>query len=316
MVTASLRQRRPFPSRRADRKNERCEPANLGTIGLNPGVADILYVTTGLDIGGAETMLAQLILRLRERGHRQRVFSLTGAGIIARTLQSEGIDVTGLDVRTPLRGLAAAWHLAGEIRRMRPDVVQGWMYHGNLAALLAHRLAGRPSHTRVFWNLRASNIDLQRYGGILRWSARLSRMPDLIIANSKAGADFHLRQGFQPRRFEIVHNGIKTDTFRPDAALRSEVRARFGIASDAVVALHAARVDPMKDHATFLTAVQQVPEVTALLVGAGTEKLPLPLNARALGLRQDMDQLYVMADIVISSSAFGEGFSKDRKSVV
>ncbi len=45
------------------------------------------------------------------------------------------------------------------------------------------------------------------------------------------------------------------------------------------------------------------------MVGAGTEALPLPSNVRALGLRRDTERLYAAADIVASTSAFGEGFS-------
>src|SRR6185437_9493423 len=64
-----------------------------------------------------------------------------------------------------------------------------------------------------------------------------------------------------------------------------------------------------KDHSTFLSAMAKLPHLRGILVGSGTETLSLPENVRALGLRQDMAQLYATADIVVSSSAFGEGFS-------
>jgi glycosyltransferase involved in cell wall biosynthesis len=65
----------------------------------------------------------------------------------------------------------------------------------------------------------------------------------------------------------------------------------------------------MKDHASFLAAMRALPNHNALLVGSGTETLPLPPNVRALGPRADPERLYPAADIVVSSSAFGEGFS-------
>ena len=46
-----------------------------------------------------------------------------------------------------------------------------------------------------------------------------------------------------------------------------------------------------------------------LVVGAGTSHLTTPPNVRRLGFRADMARLYPIADIVVSSSAFGEGFS-------
>ena len=65
----------------------------------------------------------------------------------------------------------------------------------------------------------------------------------------------------------------------------------------------------MKDHATFLAAMEDLPELRGLLVGTDTESLPRPDNVKALGLRRDIERLHRAADIFISSSAFGEGFS-------
>ncbi len=183
------------------------------------------------------------------------------------------------------------------------------MYHGNILAALAHLLAGRRARRQLYWNLRASNMDAARYGRIVRLSAMLSRVPDLIIANSQAGKEFHINQGFRPQRIEVIANGIDTQKFRPDAQLRAARRSELGISSDAAVAIHAARVDPMKDHPVLLAAMAAIPQVYGLLVGAGTETLHVPANVRALGMRRDMEQLYAVADLVVSSSAFGEGFS-------
>ena len=47
----------------------------------------------------------------------------------------------------------------------------------------------------------------------------------------------------------------------------------------------------------------------ALLIGAGTEKLRGGRNVASLGRRNDVARLLAAADFVVSSSAFGEGFS-------
>jgi glycosyltransferase involved in cell wall biosynthesis len=131
----------------------------------------------------------------------------------------------------------------------------------------------------------------------------------LIIANSEAGEKFHIERGFRPRQSKVIGNGIDTEKFRPDPQRRAIGRAELGIPPEAIVAIHVARVDPMKDHPTLLAALGALPQVQGLLVGAGTQTLSLPQNVRALGVRRDVDQLYPLADIVVSSSAFGEGFS-------
>jgi glycosyltransferase involved in cell wall biosynthesis len=65
----------------------------------------------------------------------------------------------------------------------------------------------------------------------------------------------------------------------------------------------------MKDHATFLAAMSTLPHVQGIMVGDGTDQLKAPANVRGLGVRSDSARLYTGADIVVSSSAFGEGFS-------
>ena len=65
----------------------------------------------------------------------------------------------------------------------------------------------------------------------------------------------------------------------------------------------------MKDHATFLAAMAELPSLTGVMVGEGTSELAAPPNVRALGRRRDTPALYAAADIVASTSAFGEGFS-------
>src|SRR5690606_18204571 len=136
---------------------------------------------------------------------------------------------------------------------------------------------------------------------LIRVGARLSGRPDVIVANSTAGVRAHLAHGYRPRRLEVIPNGIDTDRFRPDPAARADLRAALGLAPDARVAIHVARVDPMKDHASLLDAFRNLPEVALLLVGSGTQRLSLPPNAQALGRRDDVAALLSAADIIVSS---------------
>jgi glycosyltransferase involved in cell wall biosynthesis len=269
----------------------------------------ILHVISGLSIGGAEATLVQVAAALQARGLPQHVVNVSNLDGNVPELKSRGIDVTMLGVNSVAGASVGVARLARLIRRLDARVVQGWMYHGNIIAALAHCVAGGGNRRRLYWNLRASNMDAARYDRIIRLGAWLSRWPDLIIANSQAGAVFHLGRGYQPRRLEVIGNGIDTQKFRPDPVARAAMRAEFGIPMHAVVAVHAARVDPMKDHATLLAALAAVPQVVGLLAGAGTEILTVPPNVRALGLRRDLARLYAGADLVLSSSAFGEGFS-------
>ena len=254
-------------------------------------------------------MLVQLASALQSRGWPQHVVSLRGRGVHADALEDAGVRVSTLNVSSKLKGPAGELRLIRLLRRVEPEILQGWMYHGNLAAAFAHRLAPGANSRRLYWNLRASNMDSERYGGIIGWNARFSGWPDIVIANSEAGQAFHREQGFTARREAVIHNGIDTEKYRPNDEARKSIRAELGIASDAIVAIHIARVDPMKDHKSFLDAMDACPDVTGLMIGLGTRKLEHPSNVMALGLRHDIERLYPAADLVVSSSAFGEGFS-------
>jgi glycosyltransferase involved in cell wall biosynthesis len=187
------------------------------------------------------------------------------------------------------------------------------MYYGDLAALLALALSGRRKATHLIWSIRCSAMDWRSYGLalslVVKACALLSRSPDVVTANSVAGLKSHLALGYHPRRTQVLANGIDVDHFRPDAAARIAVRSELGIPENAVVLAHVARVDAMKDHGSFLAAMAALPDVFALLAGAGTESLAAAPNLFRLGRRCDVARLFAAADIVVSSSCRGEGFS-------
>jgi glycosyltransferase involved in cell wall biosynthesis len=269
-------------------------------------MTDIVHVISGLGTGGAESMLAQLAGALQRRGFSQHVVNLSARGAKADDIEAAGVPVTSLNLQA---APAAAWKLIRLITSAKPKVLQGWMYHGDVSATLAHYLAPGRRDRRLFWNIRASNMDSRRYGRLIRLNAWLSRFPDLVLANSQTGLDFHLAKGYQPYRTKVIPNGIDVDKFRPDPRKRRKARSEFGLKEGAVVAVHVARVDQMKDHKTFLSAMAMTPQVQGLMIGTDTERLDSPSNVRGLGVRSDLDQLYAAADAVVSSSAFGEGFS-------
>ncbi len=94
------------------------------------------------------------------------------------------------------------------------------------------------------------------------------------------------------------------------------MRGELGLTeADRVIGM-VARVDPQKDHASFLAAAAELvakrPDVRVLLVGRGTRELPLPEALRAatvaVGERADVPRLMRALDLLVSASAYGEGF--------
>lgn len=271
----------------------------------------VLHVITGLHTGGAETMLCALVERTRQQVG-QHVVSLIEGGSSAERLKKRNISVSHLGMTKGVPDPRAIWRLRRLIKAYRPHIIQSWMYHADLMASLARGSMWPPSSKpRLAWGIRCSDMDLSRYGWglnlVVKTNARLSATPDTIIVNSYAGKKAHIGLGYNAEKMQVIPNGIDTLRFSPNLAARQAMRAHLGISEKTPVLIHVARVDPMKDHGTLIAAVQDFPGVL-ILVGAGTEGIGNSTSIRGLGRRDDIPDLMAAADILVSSSAFGEGF--------
>ena len=285
----------------------------------------ILHVITGLGTGGAETMLYKL-LQATNGDVEARVLSLMEGGSNARLIEALGVPVSFLGMeRGSLPGPAAIWRLLKAMREFRPNLVQGWMYHGNLAAWMGARLSGlRP---RLFWNLRQTLYDIRRETKLTRWLIRLgawlSPAVDKIIYNSEVSARQHESAGYGSGKRVVIPNGFDVGVIESEADARQSVREEFGLAPDALLVGQVARHHPMKGHLQMLQAaasvVQSNPHARFLLVGHGVTpantNLAEPIHAIGLddklilaGERADVARLMAAMDVMVSASEWGEGF--------
>jgi glycosyltransferase involved in cell wall biosynthesis len=273
----------------------------------------ILHVIPGLRGGGAEHMLTRLVTAKRAQPIKPVVADLLGGSELAATIREAGVPVHELGLGHPATLPLAFFRLIHLIRRLRPAAIQSWLYYGDLLALWALERSGLRNSTRLYWGVRCSDIDLSQYGHALRWTIaaciRRSDRPDAVVANSYAGRDVHRRVGYAPRAFPVIPNGIDLSRFQPDATARSRTRAQLEIPDGEPLVLQVARVDPMKDYASLLTLAASLPDIAFVIAGNGTQQLSAPPNVTALGIRADVAALYAAADVLILTSAFGEGFS-------
>lgn len=275
----------------------------------------VLHVITGLGSGGAERQLASLV-RCSDPGQvTHRVISLMDDGVYGADLRAAGVRLDSLNLRKGHFSPATGLTLARLMRGFKPDLVQTWLYHADLAGLLAAQLAGRPP---VVWSLRCSDMPLHP---MVRLLSLLSRWPAAVVANSDAGLAAHLRSGYHPRWSCVIPNGIDTEKFRPDPDARAQVRAAFDVPDDVTLVGCFARHDAMKDHAGLLAAFGRLdPSVRLMLAGTGTgpenEVLTAQMVAAGLdpkrllrlGERRDVPNLQAALDLFVLGSAYGEGF--------
>jgi glycosyltransferase involved in cell wall biosynthesis len=285
----------------------------------------ITFLARSLNYGGAETQLVALAKGLHHLGHSIEVVVFYPDGPLERELREAGVPVQSLGKRGRWDVLGFLFRLLQAIRRQKPDVLHGYLVVSNILTILLKIASPR---THIVWGVRASKLDLSRYDWLTLVSNRveraLSRFADLIIVNSYAGLEHAVAQGFPRRRMLVIPNGIDTERFRPDAKEGRQVRKDWGLRDDLKVIGLVSRLDPMKDHPTFIRAAAHLlgerSDLCFVCVGDGTAnyrqellRLCEELNASEYfiftGALANMPAIYNVMDVVVSSSSFGEGFS-------
>jgi glycosyltransferase involved in cell wall biosynthesis len=290
---------------------------------------DVMHVITGLATGGAETMLAKLLTARRDPLLRPTVVSLMDHGTIGKALEAQGVRLITLGASRGAPSVALIRGLWKVIRKERPAVIQGWMYHGNIAAWTAWRLLHRKP--ALFWNVRhtpePSHREARLTQVLIRAGAALSRQPRAIVYAGHASARRHEELGYTPERSVVVPNGFDCELFAPNASARAEVRHELGLPDDIPVIGMVARWHAVKDHPTLLRAVgltvaqairdgRPIPRL--VLVGRGADEHNDQLKAlaaenglttqlHALGERRDIPRLTAALDVLVNSS-LSEGF--------
>src|SRR6218665_1324432 len=123
-----------------------CKRGDGGMTETHP--ATVLHVITALNNGGAEAMLAKLVLAARDGNgqpvhQRHVIVSMMPPGVVGRQLLAQGVPVHTLGMKRGRPDLVGLFRLLRLVRTVRPDVIQGWMYHGNIAAWLARQIGWR-----------------------------------------------------------------------------------------------------------------------------------------------------------------------------
>lgn len=296
----------------------------------------VLHIITDLDTGGAEMMLYKLLNTWKSEPLIENVvITLMGRGPITERIESLGVTVQSLGMEQGERPTIGKLRtLIHKIEAEQPSLIQGWMYHGNIAATAAVFLLRGFLRLRqkipVVWNIRQTLYDLaneKRMTRMLIGLGRLcSRLPAGIIYNSTLSAEQHEKAGFNAKNRVMIPNGFDLQRFQPNDSAADLLKEQFGLAKEALLVGHISRWHPMKGHATLLQAARRVVDglgedypVHFLLVGRGVtdqqealvqsiDALGLTGHVLLLGERSDVEQIMAAVDLVVSPSSWGEGF--------
>jgi len=253
------------------------------------------------------------LVRLIENIDKQRfdvaVISLKNDGIYGQYLRGIGVNVMCLELHRASK-IKMFFQLIYLIKKMKPDVIQTWMYHADFIGLFLGRLAGVKN---IVWNIRSTKLnfkDSSWHAVIIRkMCAALSFLPKKIINCSQISIEEHIKVGYKKNKFVYIPNGYDLSQLYFDeakSALKENNMLTIGIVG---------RNNPQKDFLNFFSALKIIAkesfasELKVIVVGRGFPKdcskmiedlYPVELNF--WGEHSDMLAVYNSFDFLVLSS--------------
>ncbi|MCE2009746.1 glycosyltransferase [Enterobacter sp. 22146] len=273
----------------------------------------IVYVITGLSMGGAEKQVCLLADKMAERGNE---VSLVSLGSNAKVLpEHKDVKVIQMSMsKEPLSLMKTLFSLRRIIKSQEPDVVHSHLFHANIICRLLR------CFTRI--NILISSSHSRYEGGRLRMFLYRITSPlcDLITNVSIDAINENIRKKIAPRdKIIAVGNGIDTNKFKFHSAAKKKILSEFFLDEEHTIMLSVGRFTEAKDYSNLLHAFKILisekgkTNLRLLIAGDGElfEKISLLRNQLDLvpyviflGMRHDIPQLMSSADIYVMSSAW------------
>lgn len=266
----------------------------------------ILYLITGLGLGGAEKVVANLADQMHLRGHKVKIAYLKG-DIVVRP-QSSNIELIYLGLENTKNIPNASKRYRNLIHEYQPDIVHAHMVHANIFARVNRLFCKVP---KLICTAHSSNE-----GGRLRMLTY--RYTDLLSnlntnVSKEALARYIKLKAFTKKKSIAVYNGIDLAQYTAPKEVNLKKDNSINI-------LTVGRLTEAKDYPNLLKAISLVvaqhPNIHFSIAGDGELKSDLLALAKDLkieqyisflGRRDDIPTLMDQADLFILPSAY-EGF--------
>lgn len=267
----------------------------------------ILYLITGLGLGGAEKVVIDLANQMYALGHNVKIAYLTGDVRVKPA--SPDVEIIALHLNSAKDFLLASKKYQKLVKSFRPNVVHAHMVHANIFARLNRVACSVP---KLICTAHSSNE-----GGKARMLAyRLTNsLSDINTNVSEAAVNALIERGAFPKNNLLtVYNGIDLNRFE-----RKSNTMKFN--HNIVNFITVGRFSDAKDYFNLIYAFHTLEEnserdVRLSIVGDGelrpqiealVKKLNLHTSVTLLGMRSDIPELLAQADIFVLASKY-EGF--------
>ena len=274
----------------------------------------VLQVVLSLDPGGTERLVVELVSRLNG-DIPMAVCCLDGAGAWADQLRDLDVPITALERRPGFQPVLGK-QVARAALQHRADVIHAHHYSPFVYSAISK-----------LWNSRARVVFTEHGRLADQVPSGKRRLANRVLV--KAAGDVvtvsqdlrgHLAaEGFPADSVRVIYNGIAVGP-APGCVERQQVRAELGVKDGTLVLGTIARLDPVKDLGSLITASSLLPrqqDVVLVVIGDGPERANLERLASGpdnrsrvvfLGQRDDARRWLAGCDVYVNSST-SEGVS-------
>lgn len=275
------------------------------------------HLITGLQIGGAERMLARILPHLSE--YRHVVVSLTGDGPMRQEYENIGVNVKMIGLRNPF-DIGAFFRFRAIVKKHRPIVLTTYLIHADVVGRIWGKMLNIP---HIVSSLRA-RFRNNNYLFFLLLARIFDFCVDRYIAVSEEVKKYYIKNlKFPKSKFAVIVNGLDEKIYRTsiDAEKRNKILSNLGIPNSSLIVGTVSQLRPEKAVNRLISAMQIVRKKRAdahcLIVGDGalqnelqkqTELSGMSDCVHFLGRRSDVPEILTLFDVFVLPSLF-EGMS-------
>ncbi|MET1030852.1 glycosyltransferase [Domibacillus tundrae] len=272
----------------------------------------ILFLITGLNTGGAEMQVYQVIKALREKQSTCHpvVVSLLPLGPVGHTLQQDGITVYSLDMKRGRPSVAAIAKLNRIVKNENIQLIHSHLYHANLLGRLMKLFHPNIKLVNTIHNINIGGRNRER---LLQMTNGLT--DSLTIISETAREHFVNVGAARPEKLLFLPNGVNTKLYQGTPGAREAIRSQLNIADSTFTWLAVGRFDEQKNYPNLLHSfrrmLQKKPDNELLLVGVGplleemkemAVDLGISKRVHFLGYRSDIPDVMSASDAYVMSS--------------
>ncbi|MFN9245756.1 MAG: glycosyltransferase [Planctomycetota bacterium] len=266
----------------------------LKTEATSPRPLNAMFVLTSLPVGGAETLLRNLTRTFNPERIRPLVCCLKEPGELGEQIAAEVPLYSRM-----LRGKYDVFVLQRLSRLFRREKVDAVVTVGAGDKMFWGRLAARLARVPVILSALHST---GWPDGVGRLNRMLTPITDGFIAVARPHGQFLVEfEKFPQDKVFVIPNGIDTQQFVRDSALRAEWRRAWDLGNESPVVGIVAALRPEKNHLRFLRIARrvadQLPAARFVIAGDGPERTRIEQEIAQLGLGQSVRMLGTVQNI-------------------